>query len=356
MSQGSSRSMQMRVDAESWAYKVPFRVSRGAESALDVVVVTLTDSDGHVGRGEAAGVDYDGETVPLLRAQLEAVRPDIEHGLAPGGTASDGLTPAGGSPGGAAAGFAALAALLPAGGARNAVDCALWDLTAKQRRTTVWTMAGLPNPRRLTTSITLGIDTDEAVTAGARHYAGWPLIKVKVDGERHLDAVRLVHAACPAAGLIVDPNQAWSCDLLNRLAPEMKSLGVVLVEQPVPRGEDETLRGYSGSIRLAADESVADRAGLAGVKDLYQMVNVKLDKTGGLTEAMALARDARALGLKVMVGCMAGTSLAMAPGMVVGQLAEFVDLDGPLLHSEDREHGIEYDRGLMRLPSPVLWG
>jgi L-alanine-DL-glutamate epimerase-like enolase superfamily enzyme len=333
--------MQMQVDTESWAYKVPFRVSRGAESALDVVVVTLTDSDGHVGRGEAAGVDYDGETVPLLCEQIEAVRPAIERGVALDGAAN---------------GFAALAALLPPGGARNAVDCALWDLTAKQRRTTAWKLAGLPNPRRLTTSITLGIDTDEAVAAGARHYAGWPLIKVKVDGERHLDALRLVHAASPAAGLIVDPNQAWSCDLLNRLAPEMKSLGVVLIEQPVPRGEDETLRGYSGSIRLAADESVADRAGLAGVKYLYQVVNVKLDKTGGLTEGLALARDARALGLQVMVGCMAGTSLAMAPGMVVGQLAEFVDLDGPLLHSEDREHGIEYDRGLMRLPSPDLWG
>jgi L-alanine-DL-glutamate epimerase-like enolase superfamily enzyme len=341
MNQGSSHAMQLQVDTESWAYKVPFRVSRGAESALDVVVVTLTDSDGRVGRGEAAGVDYDGETVPLLCAQIEAVRPAIERGLAPDGAAS---------------GFAALAALLPPGGARNAVDCALWDLTAKQRRTTAWELAGLTNPRRLTTSVTLGIDTDEAVAAGARHYAGWPLIKVKVDGERHLDALRLVHAASPAAGLIVDPNQAWSCDLLNRLAPEMKSLGVVLIEQPVPRGEDETLRGYSGLIRLAADESVADRTGLTAVKDLYQVVNVKLDKTGGLTEALALARDARALGLQVMVGCMAGTSLAMAPGMVVGQLAEFVDLDGPLLHSEDREHGIEYDRGLMQLPSPALWG
>src|SRR5579863_5137867 len=354
MSRSALHSVQMQVDTESWAYKVPFRVSRGAESALDVVVVTLTDSDGHVGRGEAAGVDYHGETVPLLCAQIEAVRPAIERGVAslvPGGPAPGGL-----APDEVAAGFSALAALLPSGGARNAVDCALWDLTAKRRRTTAWKLAGLTNPRRLTTSITLGIDTDEAVAAGARHYAGWPLIKVKVDGERHLDAVRLVHAASPAAGLIVDPNQAWSCDLLNRLAPEMKSLGVVLIEQPVPRGEDETLRGYSGSIRLAADESLADRAGLEAVKDLYQVVNVKLDKTGGLTEALALARDARALGLQVMVGCMAGTSLAMAPGMVVGQLAEFVDLDGPLLHREDREHGIEYHRGLMGLPSPALWG
>lgn len=335
--------MPMRVDTESWVYKVPFRVSRGAEAALDVVVVTLTDSDGHVGRGEAAGVDYDGETVPLLCAQIEAVRPAIERsiGAAAGRVALD---------------FAALATLLPAGGARNAVDCALWDLTAKQRRMTVWELAHLANPRRLTSSITLGIDTDEAVAAGARHHAEWPLIKVKVDAERHLDAVRLVHAACPKAGIIVDPNQAWSCDLLNRLAPELKSLGVVLIEQPLPRGEDQTLRGYLGEVRLAADESLADRAGLAAVKDLYDVVNVKLDKTGGLTEALALARDARTLGLHVMVGCMAGTSLAMAPGMVVGQLAEFVDLDGPLLHAKDREHGIEYDRGLMRLPTPALWG
>ena len=336
--------MQMRVVTESWPYKVPFRVSRGAESALDVVVVTLTDSQGRTGRGEAAGVDYDGESVSSLCAQIEIARSAIEGAPPPGAPARGELD------------FAALAKLLPAGGARNAVDCALWDLTAKQRGTTVWELARIAHPKPLTTSITLGIDTDEAVAAGARRYSNWPLIKVKVDGQRHLEVVRLVHAACPAAGLIVDPNQAWSCDLLNRLAPEMKSLGVVLIEQPVPRGEDESLRGYTGPLRLAADESVADRAGLAAVKDLYQVVNVKLDKTGGLTEALALAHDARALGLQVMVGCMAGTSLAMAPGMVVGQMAEFVDLDGPLLHSADREHGIEYDRGVMRLPSPNLWG
>jgi L-Ala-D/L-Glu epimerase len=329
-----SHRLSLRIDSESWPYKVPFRVSRGAEVSLDVVVVTLTDSDGHVGRGEAAGVDYDGETIPLLCAQIEAVRAAIEAGID----------------------RAALAALLPAGGARNAVDCALWDLWAKQHRTPVWESAGLRNPRRLTSSFTLGIDTDDAVSAGARRYADWPLIKVKVDGARHVEVVRLVHAICPQAGLIVDPNQAWTCELLNRLAPELQSLGVVLIEQPVARGTDETLRGYVGAVRLAADESVADRAGLAAVKDLYQVVNVKLDKTGGLTEALALARDARALGLQVMVGCMAGTSLAMAPGMVVGQTAAFVDLDGPLLHAEDREHGIQYDRGLMALPSPALWG
>ena len=349
--------MPLHVATESWPYKVPFRVSRGAEAALDVVVVTLVDSQGRVGRGEAAGVDYDGETIALLCAQIEAVRERVERALEGGAAlAADARFGAGAPATAARHGFPGLAALLPAGGARNAVDCAFWDLAAKQRRSTVWAMAQLPNPRRLTTSMTLGIDTDAAVTAGAQRYADWPLIKVKVDGERHLEVLRLVHAICPAAQLIVDPNQAWSCDLLNRLAPEMQSLGVTLIEQPVPRGEDESLRGYSGSIRLAADESVADRAGLAAVKDLYQVVNVKLDKTGGLTEALALARDARSLGLRVMVGCMAGTSLAMAPGMVVGQLAEFVDLDGPLLHAADRQHGIAYDRGLMQLPSAALWG
>jgi L-alanine-DL-glutamate epimerase-like enolase superfamily enzyme len=330
--------MQLNIDCETWPYKTPFRVSRGAQTALDVIVVTLTDADGHVGRGEAAGVDYDGETVPLLAAQIEAIRPAIER---IDGTALDG---------------AMLATLLPAGGARNALDCALWDLTAKHRGTSAWALAQLLEPRALTTCVTLGIDTDEAVAAGARRYFGWPMIKVKVDGERPLEAVRLVHGISPASRLIVDPNQAWTCELLNRAVPEMKSLGVVLIEQPVPRGEDETLRAYRGPIRLAADESVADRAGLGRVMDLYQVVNVKLDKTGGLTEALALAREARSLGLSVMVGCMAGTSLAMAPGMVVGQLAEYVDLDGPLLHTDDREHGIEYHQGRMRLPARALWG
>jgi L-alanine-DL-glutamate epimerase-like enolase superfamily enzyme len=331
--------MQLKIETESWAYKTPFRVSRGAQAALDVVVVTLKDADGRMGRGEAAGVDYDGETVQGLVAQIEGARPVIESGID-----------------GAELDFVKLASILPAGGARNALDCALWDLTAKRRRTSVWELAAIPDPRPLTTCITLGIDTDEAIAAGASRYAGWPLIKVKADRARPLDAVRLVHAICPAANMIVDPNQAWSCDLLNRVAPELKSLGVVLVEQPVPRGEDETLRGYTGLIRLAADESVADRSGLGLVQHLYQVVNVKLDKTGGLTEALATARDARRLGLGVMVGCMAGTSLAMAPGMVVGQLAEYVDLDGPLLHAKDREDGIEYDHGRMRIPSPVLWG
>ena len=329
-----SERQTLHIATESWPYKRPFRVSRGCDAALDVVVVTLTDSAGRLGRGEAAGVDYDGETIPLLVAQIEAQRGFIESGVD----------------------CAALAARLPPGGARNAVDCALWDLEAKRTGCRAWQLAGLTSAQALKTCVTLGIDTDEAVVAGAKLYRDWPLLKVKVDAQRHLEVLRLVHGAAPGAALIVDPNQSWSCELLNELAPELKALRVALVEQPVPRGEDGSLRSYRGQIRLAADESLTDRRSLAALEDIYHVVNIKLDKSGGLTEALALAREARERKLSVMVGCMAGTSLAMAPGMVVGQLAEFLDLDGPLLHSADRPAGIVYKCGLMQLPAAALWG
>ncbi len=326
--------MKLEVAAESWPYKLPFRIARGVETALEVIVVTLTDSAGRRGRGEAAGVDHHGETALSLREQIESVRAPIEAGL----------------------GCDELAAVLPAGGARNAVDCALWDLRAKQSGARAWTLAGMPEPRALVTAVTLGMDSDAVLEAGARRYRHWPLLKVKVDGQRPLEPLRIVRRAAPDAALIVDPNQSWSCELLNRLEPELASLGVVLIEQPVPAGQDQSLAGYRGKIRLAADESLCDRGTLAAVHDYYQVVNIKLDKTGGLTEALALALEARKRGLGIMVGCMAGTSLAMAPGMIVGQLAEFVDLDGPLLHAADRSPGIAYDRGRMTLPAAELWG
>ena len=329
-----SARLTLRIATESWPYKRPFRVSRGCDAALEVIVVTLTDSAGLQGRGEAAGVDYDGETVPLLAAQIEALRRLIEAGLD----------------------RAVLAARLPPGGARNALDCALWDLEAKRAGRRAWQLAGLKGARSLHTCMTLGIDTNEAVVAGATLYRDWPLLKVKVDARRHLEVLRLVHTAAPGAALIVDPNQSWSCELLNEVAPELKTLGVTLIEQPVPRGQDRSLREYSGPIRLAADESLTDRRSLAALEDFYDVVNIKLDKSGGLTEALEIAREARARKLSVMVGCMAGTSLAMAPGMVVGQLAEFIDLDGPLLHGADRPEGIAYERGTMQLPAAALWG
>jgi L-Ala-D/L-Glu epimerase len=326
--------MHLHVDVESWPYKVPFGISRGVEAALEVIVVTLTDAAGHRGRGEAAGVDYDGETAQGLAAEIEALRSRIE--------ASEHLDE--------------IAASLPAGGARNALDCALWDLRAKTTGRSVWQSAGFANPKPLVSAITFGIDSNAATAALAQRYQGWPLIKIKVDGERHIEVVRLVHEICPRASFIVDPNQAWSVELLNRLAPDLHSMGVALIEQPVKRGEDATLRDYRGPVRLAADESLAERGDLAAIRDYYQVVNIKLDKTGGLTEALATAQAARAQGLALMVGCMAGTSLAMAPGMVIGQMAEFVDLDGPLLHTRDRQFGIAYDCGKMQLPAAALWG
>ena len=324
----------LTLDQERWPYRRPFRVSRGVEEALDVIVVTLRDGYGNRGRGEAAGVDYDGETVASLCAQLEALRPRIEAGID----------------------RASVAALLPAGGARNALDCALWDLEAHRQQRRAWQIAGFPDARPLVTCVTLGIDSDEATAAGAREYRDWPLLKVKVDAMRHLEVVRTVHRCAPQAQLIIDPNQSWNCDLLNGISAELATQGVVLIEQPVPRGADASLRDYRGPIRLAADESLTDRHSLEALGDIYQVVNIKLDKSGGLTEALALAHEAVRRGLGVMVGCMAGTSLAMAPGMVVGQLATFIDLDGPLLHSADREAGIRYANGTMQLPDSGLWG
>jgi L-alanine-DL-glutamate epimerase-like enolase superfamily enzyme len=326
--------VRLKVDIERWPYKVPFRVSRGAEAALDVIVVTLTDAAGHCGRGEAAGVDYNGETAAGLAAELEALRSKVEAG----------------------ADVDALAAALPAGGARNALDCALWDLHAKTRAASAMHLAGFPNPKSLVTAVTFGIDSDAATAALARRYQEWPLIKIKVDAERHVEVVRLVHEICPRAALIVDPNQAWDLALLNAIAPQLAPLGVALIEQPVKRGQDATLRDYRGAIRLAADESLAGQCDLPLLRGLYQVVNIKLDKSGGLTEGLKIARAAQAQDFSIMVGCMAGTSLAMAPGMVLGQMAEFVDLDGPLLHAQDREPGIAYDRGKMQLPSAALWG
>lgn len=327
--------MHTDVHTESWPYKVPFRVSRGAESALDVVVVTLRDAEGRCGRGEAAGVDYDGETVPVMAAELQAALVDAPDDDAQLAQRLTGLRLA---------------------GSRNALDCALWDLRAKRAGQRAWTLAGIDACQPLTTAITLGIDTDEATRRGAQAYRDWPLIKVKVDGGRHVEVLRLVRDICAESALIVDPNQAWDITLLNELAPELAALGVVLIEQPIARGADAALAGYVGEVPLAADESLAKRADLERIRDFYDVVNVKLDKTGGLTEALATARAARALGLQVMVGCMAGTSLAMAPGMVLGQLARFIDLDGPLLHARDRADGIVYERGRMQPPTAQLWG
>jgi L-alanine-DL-glutamate epimerase-like enolase superfamily enzyme len=326
--------MRLTICTEHWPYRVPFKIARGVASALDTILVSLTDSSGFSGRGEAAGVDYEGETVHTMCSQLESVRPWIHDGL----TAND------------------LAQLLPPGGARNALDCALWDLIAKRANVSAWERAGFKNPRAVVTCVTIGIDTIESVRRRAIEYQDWPMLKVKVDGTNPLEVVRAVHEQCPKSSLVVDANQAWNLPLLNALAADMESLGVALIEQPIPREKDDCLADYNGHIRLAADESCSDRRSLAQLSPRYGVINIKLDKCGGLTEGLALARAGIERGFSLMIGCMGGSSLAMAPAMVIGQIAEFVDLDGPLLHSSDRTPCIEYRAGRMSIPNRSIWG
>jgi L-Ala-D/L-Glu epimerase len=326
--------MKITAAVETWPYKTPFRISRGVQESLDVIVVSIEDSDGRVGRGEAAGVDYEGETLPRMLDQIAAAAGDIECGAA----RSD------------------LAQLLPPGGARNALDCALWDLEAKQTSQSVARLAGLAAFAPVLSAWTIGIGSEAEVRAGARALESWPLIKIKTNAEQGLAPVRIIRDLCPKARFIVDPNQSWSCAQLNELAPELAALGVALVEQPIAVGEEASLADYSRLVPVAADESCRHRGDLGAIAPFFDVVNIKLDKTGGLTEALALKREIEARGLGVMVGCMAGTSLAMAPAMLVAQGAAFADLDGPLLHKSDRPLGIVYENGWMQPPSQELWG
>jgi L-alanine-DL-glutamate epimerase-like enolase superfamily enzyme len=301
---------------------------------LPLLLVELTDRDGVVGRGEAAGVDYDGETPGSMRRQIESVASQLH----------------------AATTSADLAALLPRGGARNALDCAWWDLQAKRSGVPAWISAGLQPMRPLLTACTIGLGSLCDIRRRARSLSSVPLIKVKVDGSRHVDWIRVVREEAPLARLVVDANQSWTRALIEDLMPELLALGVEFIEQPVMRGQDDALDGLRSPIPIVADESCTDRDSLQGLLNRYQGVNIKLDKCGGLTEALALARGAQALGLDVMVGNMCGTSLGMAPAFLVAQLARWVDLDGPLLQKEDRPDAMRYVQGTVEQPSPTLWG
>jgi L-alanine-DL-glutamate epimerase-like enolase superfamily enzyme len=322
------------VMIERWAMKDAFATSRSAITEIPVLLLTLTDPAGQRGRAEAAGVDYAGETPETMASEIAAVA----------GSLHDGIT------------RAELGRLLPPGGARNALDCALWDLEAKRSGVPAWRSAGLAALAPVTTCLTIGLG-DEADTRRKAHEAGgYELLKLKLDAERHLDRVRIVREEQPRARLVVDANQAWSRSLLERLLPRLAALGVELIEQPVPRHEDATLDGLVSSLPLAADESCVDRASLPGLLGRYRYVNIKLDKCGGLTEAFALAAEAARLGFELMVGNMCGSSLAMAPAFLIAQSCRYVDLDGPLLQREDRAPAIVYRRGLMSVPEASLWG
>lgn len=325
--------LTLTVEVEQWPLKTPFQITGHRWEALDVILVTLTYG-GHVGRGEAAGLYFRNETVTTMLAQIEAYRPRIEAGISRD----------------------ALQAVLPAGGARNAVDCALWDLEAKLHRQPVWQLAGLPAPQPLLTTFGCGADTPEKMAAVARAYTQAQAIKLKLTGEP-LDVQRVisVREARPDVWLGVDANQGFTQRHLELLMPTLQSARVSLIEQPFPVGREDWLEDFQWPIPVAADESVSSLRDLERLTGRFQIVNIKLDKSGGLTEALQMTRAARELGLDTMVGNMIGTSLAMAPAVLVGQYCNVVDLDGPIFLRTDRAHGASYANGMIEVSSE-LWG
>ena len=326
--------MHLTVTTEDWRLQRTFRIARGAQTVTTVVVVTVTDGEAR-GRGECEPQDHYGESVESVLGQIETIRGVLENGLS----------------------REELLHTLPAGAARNAVDCALWDLEAKRDNRSAWEIAGLNKPDFVLTDFTISLDKPEAMYAQALEYLGWPIMKLKLGGEdEDIERVRTVREALPETRFTIDANESWSFDHLAAMAPKFAELGVVLIEQPLPAGQDEALRNYSGPVPMCADESCHTRESLPKLRGLYDFINIKLDKTGGLTEALFLARAAQAAGFRLMTGCMTGTSLAMAPATLVASLSDFVDLDGGLMLREDRQPAMTCDLGRLKLPDPGLWG
>ena len=324
---------RVRIAAETWPLAGRFAISRGSRTAADVVVVELAEGAA-VGRGECMPYGRYGETVPGVVERIEALRGELERDLE----------------------RADLQAALPAGAARNAIDCALWDLEAKRSGVPAWQRAGLAPLRAVTTAYTLGLDGVAAMAAAARAQAHRPLLKLKLAGPGDLERVRAVRENAPRSRLIVDANEAWTAALFAELSPRLRDLGVELIEQPLPAGADDALADIARPVPVCADESCHVAADLPLLVGKYDAVNIKLDKTGGLTEALRLTVDAAARGFAAMVGCMVATSLAMAPALLVAQEARWVDLDGPLLLARDREPGLTYRDSVVQPPPPALWG
>jgi L-alanine-DL-glutamate epimerase-like enolase superfamily enzyme len=333
MSAGAAPRLQLQVDTEQWPLRVPFRITGQTIVTLDIIVVTLT-RNGISGRGEAAGVDYRGDDIPGMLAQLEAARPVIEAGV----TRAD------------------LPGLLGPGGARNALDCALWELEAREARRPVWQLAGLSEPRPLLTTCTIGADTAAAMAARSLAFPEAQAIKLKLTGETEdAERVRAVRAARPGVWLGVDANRGFSRAHLRELMPVLVAAGVALIEQAFPVGEEPTLAELQSPIPVAADESAQVTEDLPRLVGRFNVINIKLDKCGGLTEGLRMATAARSLGFDVMIGNMVGTSLAMAPAFLVGQYCRVVDLDGPLLLATDRTPAVSYVDGFLHCDERV-WG
>ena len=326
-------SRRLTVRLETWPLASAFRISRGAKTQAHVVVAEIAD-DPHTGRGEAVPYPRYDETPERTRAEIEGLRETVEGGLT----------------------REALQDALPPGAARNALDCALWDLEAKQTGRPAWALAGLQAPQPCVTAVTLSLDTPEKMGEAAARHTALPLLKLKVTGEGDLDRIRAVRANAPGARLIVDANEGWTVPMLEEFLLSFADLGVEMVEQPLPAADDAALEGRQFAIPLCADESCHTREDLTRLAGRYPMVNIKLDKTGGLTEALALAAEARAMGFDIMVGSMVGTSLGMAPAALLAGFADYVDLDGPLLLARDRSPGLGYDGAVMAPPEAELWG
>lgn len=324
----------LTVRTEQLRLTVPFRISGYVFEHSDAVVVTIRDG-AHAGRGEASGVYYTGDDAAHMLADIQSCRAAIEAGA----SRDD------------------LQTLLPPGGARNALDCALWELESAQRGEPVWAMAGLEAPKPLVTTFTLGADDPRTVAAGARRYADVKAIKLKLTGEIEADLGRIeaVRGARPDVWLGVDANQGFARRDLDRLVEALVEHRVSLLEQPLARGREADLEGYTSPVPIAADESALSLADLPGLVGRFDVVNIKLDKCGGLTEGLAMAAEARRIGLEVMVGNMVGTSLAMAPAYLLGQLCDYVDLDGPTFLTEDRQPAATYRDGFISCGEEV-WG
>ncbi|PPD43490.1 MAG: dipeptide epimerase [Methylocystis sp.] len=323
----------MTLAIEAYPIAGRFVISRGAKTEARVVTATLRAGDA-CGRGECVPYARYGESVESVAAAIEAVRGAIEAG----------------------ADRAALQRLLPAGAARNAVDCAMWDLEAKLSGKRAFAAAGFARLSPLVTAYTLSVGTPEEMRAAAVKAADRPLLKIKLAGEGDEERLAAVRAGAPHARLIVDANEAWREETLVAQLAACARFDVALVEQPLPAGRDEMLASIARPIPICADESAHETASLDALRGRYDAVNIKLDKTGGLTEAMAMAEAARRMGFEIMAGCMVGTSLAMAPASFIGQMATFVDLDGPLLLARDREPGLVYEGSTMMPPPAALWG
>lgn len=321
------------IQMNSFPIAGSFTIARGAKTQAEVITCTLTD-DGAEGHGECVPYRRYGETMESVLAQIEAARPLIEAGI----SRHD------------------LLSAMPPGAARNAVDCALWDLEAKQMSQSVASRLGIADPKPLTTAYTISLGEPEVMAAQAREHAGRALLKVKVGTGDDESRIRAVRAAAPEAAIILDANEGWPEAVLERHLNIAAEAGVTLVEQPLPAGRDALLAEIRRPLLVCADESVHHTGDLASLADRYDAINIKLDKSGGLTEALAMKTEAERLGFSIMIGCMVGTSLAMAPAVLLAQNADFVDLDGPLLLARDRQPGLRYAASLVFPPESSLWG